>query len=42
LVLPDDQVVPITVRDLSPKGFMGETQAELATDTWIGVELPVG
>src|SRR5688572_14109508 len=40
LVLSDDRLVPITIRNLSPKGFMGETEAVLPPDTWIGVELP--
>jgi hypothetical protein len=42
LLLPHDEVAPITIRNLSRRGFMGETQACPKPDTWLGVSLPGG
>lgn len=39
-VLADDRLVPITIRNLSRDGFMGQTDAELDPDTWLGITLP--
>ena len=39
-MLYDDRLVSITIRNLSADGFMGETDAELTMDTWLGVTLP--
>jgi hypothetical protein len=40
LLLPDDEVAPISIKNISADGFMGETGAEVAADAWIGVALP--
>lgn len=40
LLLPDDGVAPISIKNISAEGFMGETPAEIAEDAWIGVALP--
>lgn len=40
LLLPDDGVAPISIKNISAEGFMGETHAEIQADAWIGVALP--
>lgn len=40
LMLADDRVIPVTIRNLSPHGFMARCPVELARQTWLGVELP--
>ncbi|MEA3003626.1 MAG: hypothetical protein QOH81_2414 [Sphingomonadales bacterium] len=39
-LLPDDREVPIVIRNVSPDGFMGVTEHELAEETWFGVVIP--
>ena len=40
LVLEDERVVPVTVRNLSPEGFMASCSIALPPRTWLGIELP--
>lgn len=40
LLLPDDQVVDITIRNISTSGFMAYSVADLQPDTWFGVAIP--
>lgn len=40
LLLPDDEVAPISIRNISADGFMGETHVEIQVDAWVGVALP--
>lgn len=40
LLLRDDRVLEITVRNLSPRGFMGQCGAPLEEGDRIGIDLP--
>jgi hypothetical protein len=40
LLLPDDSEAPISIKNISADGFMGEASAQIAADAWIGVALP--
>ena len=40
LLLPDDGVAPISIKNISVDGFMGETQAEVHAGARVGVALP--
>lgn len=40
LLLPDDQVVTVTIRNISASGFMAYGAADLQPDTWFGVAIP--
>lgn len=40
LLLRDERVLEITVRNLSPRGFMGHCAAALGEGEWVGVDLP--
>jgi hypothetical protein len=40
LLLPSDDAVPISIKNISADGFMGETHCGIAADAWIGVALP--
>jgi hypothetical protein len=40
LILPDDRVSAITIRNLSTSGFMGEADVEIQSGTWLGVVVP--
>jgi hypothetical protein len=40
LVLADDRVVAISVRNISPDGFMGECGTPLAQGAWLGIDMP--
>jgi hypothetical protein len=42
LLLPDDREVDIQIRNISPAGFMAQTDAELTVDTQMGVSIPGG
>lgn len=39
LLLPDDDAVPIAIKNISAQGFMGETRAEVEPEALIGVAL---
>ncbi|MGN6497760.1 MAG: PilZ domain-containing protein [Tsuneonella sp.] len=40
MLLPDDSIAPVTVRNLSDRGFMGECSAEIAEGARLGIDLP--
>ena len=40
LLLPSYDLAAITIKDISAFGFMGETLADIRSDTWVGVMLP--
>jgi hypothetical protein len=40
LLLPDDGVAPVAIRNISAEGFMGETPIALGVGDAIGVALP--
>jgi hypothetical protein len=40
LVLRDERVLEITVRNLSPRGCMGQCAAMLGEGEWVGIDLP--
>lgn len=40
LLLPDDNAVTVLIKNISADGFMGETDAQVPADAWIGVALP--
>ena len=40
LLLGDDRVISITIKNLSPHGFMAVCPLELHRQTWLGVDLP--
>lgn len=40
LVLTDDSVVPVTVRNVSKRGLMAECGRALEPGTWLGIDLP--
>ena len=40
LLLPDDRTVPVTIRNISADGFMGEVMTDLQLGTWFGVAIP--
>ena len=40
LLLPDDQVATITIRNISASGFMAYSAADLPPATWFGVAIP--
>src|SRR5687768_8509326 len=42
LLLPDNVVAPISIKNISAEGFMGETHADVQANTWVGVALPGG
>jgi len=40
LILTDDRVIAVAVRNLSAQGFMGRSSVSLKPGGWVGVELP--
>lgn len=40
LLLPDDEVAPIEVRNISTDGFMGEAPVEISPGTSFGIVMP--
>jgi hypothetical protein len=40
LLLSDDREIPVSVENVSARGFMGKCSAELHADTWLGVDFP--
>lgn len=40
LLLPDDQVVTIRIKNISGSGFMACSAADLQPETWFGVAIP--
>lgn len=40
LILADDRIVDIEVRNLSARGFMGRCDTALIPGGWVGVDLP--
>lgn len=40
LLLADDEVLAVTVRNLSARGFMANCHARLGEGAWVGVDLP--
>lgn len=40
LLLPDDRVVTVAIRNISAWGFMASGPVDLQPDTWLGVTIP--
>jgi hypothetical protein len=40
LLLPDDCVMPVVIKNISPDGFMALCASAMAADTWVGVAIP--
>lgn len=40
LLLPDDRVIDVIVRNVSESGFMGACRTAVRAGTWLGVDLP--
>jgi len=40
LLLPDDRVIDVMLRNVSESGFMGACRTAVSAGTWLGVDLP--